>query len=83
MNGSRRAPRYGVHLRRRASGTRRGWEEKVPYVVAVIELDEGPRFLTNVVNVDPDAVQIGMPVEVVYLERADAATLPLFQPRSA
>jgi hypothetical protein len=72
---------YTYAVVRQALG--RGWEEKVPYVVAVIELDEGPRFLTNVVNVDPDAVQIGMPVEVVYLERADAATLPLFQPRSA
>ena len=49
----------------------------------MIELDEGPRFLSNVINVDPGAVEIGMPVEVVYVERADAATLPLFQPRSA
>ena len=72
---------YTFAVVRQALG--RGWEEKVPYVVAVIELDEGPRFLSNVINVDPDAVEIGMPVEVVYVERADAATLPLFQPRSA
>ncbi len=70
---------YTFAVVRQALG--RGWEEKVPYVVAVIELEEGPRFLSNVVNVDPDAVRIGMPVEVTYLERADAATLPLFQPR--
>jgi uncharacterized protein len=72
---------YTFAVVRQALG--RGWEEKVPYVVAVIELDEGPRFLSNVINVDPDAVQIGMPVEVTYVERTDAATLPLFQPRSA
>jgi uncharacterized OB-fold protein len=72
---------YTFAVVRQALG--RGWEEKVPYVVAVIELDEGPRFLSNVVNVDPDTVRIGLPVEVTYVERTDAPTLPLFQPRSA
>jgi uncharacterized OB-fold protein len=41
-----------------------------PYVLAVVELDEGPRMLTNVVNVEPDDVRIGMPV-VVRFERVD------------
>jgi uncharacterized OB-fold protein len=72
---------YTYAVVRQALG--RGWEDKLPYVVAVIELDEGPRFLTNLVDVEPEAVQIGMPVEVTYVERADAATLPLFRPRGA
>lgn len=60
----------------------RGWDERIPYVVAVIELDEGPQFLTNLVNVEPEAVTIGMPVEVTFAEQ-NGATLPLFRPRSA
>ncbi len=59
----------------------RAWEDKVPYVVAVIELEEGPRFLTELIDVDPDAVSITMPVEVTFVER-DGAALPLFRPRA-
>lgn len=52
----------------------------VPYVLAVIELAEGPRMMANVVDVAPEAVTIGMPVEVTF-ERRDATTLPQFRPR--
>jgi uncharacterized OB-fold protein len=41
-----------------------------PYVLAVVELDEGPLMLTNIVDVNPEAVVIGMPV-VVRFERVD------------
>jgi uncharacterized OB-fold protein len=41
-----------------------------PYVLAVVELDEGPRMLTNIVDVDPADVRIGMQV-VVRFERVD------------
>jgi uncharacterized OB-fold protein len=56
---------------------------EAPYVVALIELEEGTRMLTNLVNVDPtpEAVQVGMPVEVVYDDVTDAITLPRFRPR--
>jgi uncharacterized OB-fold protein len=47
----------------------------------VIELEEGPRFLTELVDVDPDGVSIGMPVEVTFVER-DGTMLPLFRPRA-
>ena len=43
---------------------------KVPYVVAVIELDEGPRMLSNVVGVPPSEVRCDMPVRVTFKERA-------------
>lgn len=59
----------------------KAWEDKVPYTVAVIELEEGPRFLTELVGIDPDAVRIGLPVEVTFTQR-DGATLPLFRPRA-
>jgi uncharacterized OB-fold protein len=60
----------------------RGWDERLPYVVAVVELDEGPKFLTNIVNVDPETVTIGMPVEVTFAELDGMTKLPNFQPRS-
>lgn len=51
----------------------------VPYVLAVVELAEGPRMMANVLDVDPAAVRIGMPVEVTF-ERRDTTTLPQFRP---
>jgi uncharacterized OB-fold protein len=59
----------------------RGWDEKIPYIVAVIELDEGVKVLTNLTNVVPEAVTIGMPVEVTFEELDGTTKLPLFQPR--
>lgn len=55
----------------------------VPYVVALIELDEGVRMLSNLVGVDPTpiAVRIGMPVEIVYDDVTNEITLPRFRPR--
>ena len=53
-----------------------------PYVVALVELDEGCRMMTNIIDVqpDPEQVKIGMPVEVVYDRVTDAVTLPRFRP---
>jgi len=48
------------------AGVSRKWREHLPYVVAYVELDEGPRMLTNVVDVDPEAVEIGMAVTAVF-----------------
>jgi uncharacterized OB-fold protein len=53
---------------------------RLPYVIAVITLDEGPFFHTDIVECDPDDVEVGMPVEVVY-ERVDEMwTIPHFRP---
>jgi hypothetical protein len=58
----------------------RGWDKMVPYVVAVIALDEGPRMLSNLTHVAPEAVTIEMPVEVTFEELDGTTKLPLFQP---
>lgn len=57
---------------------------EIPYVVALVELDEGVRMLTNLVDVvpDPAAVRVGLPVEVVYDDVTNEVTLPKFRPRS-
>ena len=51
------------------------------YVLALVSIDEQPdvRLTTNLVDVDPDTVHIGMPVEVVFEDR-DPVFLPLFRP---
>lgn len=56
---------------------------RLPYVVALVELEEGPRILSNLVVVDPTpaAVKIGMPVEIVYDDVTEEITLPRFRPR--
>jgi uncharacterized OB-fold protein len=51
-----------------------------PYVVALVELDEGTRIVTNLVDVAPEAVTIGMPVAVCFEEFDDGLVLPQFAP---
>jgi uncharacterized OB-fold protein len=55
-----------------------------PYVLAVVEFDEGPRLLTNVIDVEPtpDALPIDMGVTVAFTECGDVV-LPLFRPEVA
>ena len=57
-----------------------GFQEELPYVVAVIELDEGPRMLSNVIGCKPEEVRCDMPVEVTYEDITDEMTLPKFRP---
>lgn len=56
-------------------------EDEVPYTVAEIELEEGPRYLATVVDCDADDIYRGMPVEVVFEDTTSAITLPKFRPR--
>jgi hypothetical protein len=44
----------------------RGRENYGPYILAIIELDDGVRVMGEVVDIDPSEVKIGMPVEVVF-----------------
>ena len=60
-----------------------GFRDALPYVLAYVELDEGVRLLTNIVDCAPDAVRIGMPVEVVFEDATPGITLPKFRPAAA
>jgi uncharacterized protein len=55
--------------------------DQLPYVVGVVELEEGPRLITNVVGVEPDDVRVDLPVEVVFDDLTDDVTLHAFRPR--
>ena len=57
-----------------------GFREELPYVLAIVELDEGVRMMTNVVGCAPDAVRVGMRVEVVFEDVTPEITLAKFRP---
>lgn len=52
---------------------------RVPYVVALIDLDEGPRMVANVQGDDALSVQIGDRVEVIFEDRGEGAMVPQFK----
>jgi uncharacterized OB-fold protein len=54
--------------------------ERVPYVAAVVDLAEGPRMMTNVVDCDFDAIEIGMALEAVFHPTSDDVTIVQFRP---
>jgi uncharacterized OB-fold protein len=56
-----------------------GWREEGPYVAAIVELEEGARMTTNVVECSPADVKIDMPVEVVFVDEGQYV-LPRFRP---
>ena len=56
--------------------------QRVPYVAAVVDLEEGPRMMTNVVDCDLDRVAVGMPLEVTFREETEDVTVPVFRPAS-
>jgi uncharacterized OB-fold protein len=61
-----------------------GFKGELPYNVSIVELEEGPRMVTNIVGIANDELRIGMPVEVIFDDVTEDVTLPKFQPsRSA
>ncbi len=58
-----------------------GFEGQVPYAIAVVELDEGPRLLTNIVGVpnDPEHLVLDMGLSVDFEARGDQQ-VPVFRP---
>ena len=61
-------------------GPTKAYKGDPPYVVALVELDEGVKMMTNIVDCDPQDVKIGMEVEVVFDDITEDVTLPKFKP---
>jgi uncharacterized OB-fold protein len=57
-------------------------EQRLPYVIAVIALEDagGVRMISNLVGIAPEAISIGMPVEVVWEDMSAELALPRFRP---
>lgn len=54
--------------------------DRVPYVAAVVDLEEGPRMMTNVVDCAPADLHVGMSLTVAFEQRTDDLTIPVFRP---
>ena len=60
--------------------THPAFADRGPYVIAIVELEEGPRLTTNIVDCHPDSVRIDMPVEVTFEDVNEEVSLPVFRP---
>ena len=58
------------------------YAKDIPYTVAIIELEEGIRMISNVIGCEPEEVRVDMPVEVVFEDINEEITLPKFKPVS-
>lgn len=67
---------YSYTVNRRGQGDYRD----LVYVLAYVELAEGPRVLTNIVDCDPERLAVGQPVQVVFHPTDSGAALPRFRP---
>ena len=56
------------------------FKDDVPYTVALVELAEGPRLISTLVDCPPASARIGLPVEIVFDRVTDEITLPRFRP---
>jgi hypothetical protein len=63
----------------------KGWEARAPYVLAMVDLDEGPRLTATLAigRPSPENVRVGMRVKVGFEKLSDALTLPVFRPETA
>ncbi|MEX2158466.1 MAG: Zn-ribbon domain-containing OB-fold protein [Dehalococcoidia bacterium] len=75
---SGRATLYSFTIARKP--TARPWAEDVPYVIAIVELEEGPRMTSNIVGCPVDDVRIGMPLIASFEDVSDEITLVKFRP---
>jgi hypothetical protein len=60
-----------------------GFADAVPYAVVVVELEEGARLVSNLLDCPVGEITIGMPVEVAFDDVTPEVTLPKFRPRRA
>ena len=62
-----------------------GFEEEAPYAIAVVQLDEGPRMMTNIVGIEntPENLVLDMPLEVTFEDVLPEVTIPKWKPAGA
>ena len=52
---------------------------EAPYIIALIDLEEGPRLMSNIIDCPPENVAIGQAVEVLFEPWSETITLPVFR----
>ena len=56
------------------------FEKDLPYIIVIVELEEGPRFLANMRECKPEEMKLDMPVEIIFEKINDKINLPQFRP---
>ncbi|MHB1612609.1 MAG: Zn-ribbon domain-containing OB-fold protein [Sulfobacillus sp.] len=77
VSGKGRVYTFGVVR----SGVLPSFREEVPYVLALIDLEEGPRMTSRIVGCEPESVEIGMSVRVLFEALDDTISVPYFRPQ--
>ena len=70
---------YSFTVVRKGKGA---FQDVGPFVIAYVELADGPRIMTNIVDCDIDALHIGLPVEMVFHDTGEGSALYRFRPAS-
>jgi uncharacterized OB-fold protein len=78
VNASGRGTVYSFTIARRPAGP--AFKTDVPYVVALVELEEGPRLMSNILTADVGSIRIGLPVKAVFEDVTEEVTLVKFAP---
>jgi hypothetical protein len=78
VSGKAKVWTYAIHH----MGPTPAYKNEPPYVVALVETQEGVKMMTNIIGCKPEEVYIGMDVEVVFEDVTPEVTLPKFRPVS-
>ncbi|MCZ2111874.1 MAG: Zn-ribbon domain-containing OB-fold protein [Dehalococcoidia bacterium] len=78
VEASGRGTVYSFTIARRPTGPQ--WAEEGPYVIAIVELEEGPRLTANILGCAPEQVAIGMAVTASFEDVTEDVTLVQFRP---
>lgn len=68
---------YSWTVSRRGDGP---WKDAAPYVIAYVQLDEGPRVMTNIVDADLESLEVGQRVTAVWHDTGEGNALLRFRP---
>ena len=62
-----------------------GFEDDAPYAIAIVQLEEGPRMMSNIVGIEntPENLVLDMPLEVVFEDATEEISIPKFRPAGA
>ena len=61
----------------------KAYADEIPYVIALITLEEGPTMMSALCNCDSEIIETGLAVEVVFEQWSELITMPKFQPATA
>lgn len=56
------------------------YQQEAPYILAVVQLEEGPTMMTNIVNCIHDSIKCGLEVKVIFQNWANGFLVPVFEP---